>query len=143
MGRKGGPKHKGQQSPTTVAKIEAREALRKKIEADMEPLYEAWKDSALGHFIQVKLATGEMKVYKKPPNAVAIKDMFERAFGKPDQKVEAAVTVESQADMAVATVLEALNKAIESHEQHDGKDSDVAADGAEPAGQGNAPAGNA
>jgi hypothetical protein len=137
LGKKGGQKNKGRVSPTTAAKIDARAKLRELIEADMIELHAAWKDSALGHFVQVKLPTGMTKVYKKSPNAIAIKDMFERAFGKPDQKVEAAVTVESQADMAIAAVLATLNQAIETHEQDDGQDSDVADDGAEPPGEGN------
>lgn len=84
MGRKGGRK-KGCKSPNTVAKIEAREELRKLIEKDMRELYVAWKDSALGHFVQVKTETGEIQVYKKSPNAIAIRDMFVQAFGNPNQ----------------------------------------------------------
>lgn len=88
IGAKGGAKSKGRVSPQTAAKQAAREVLRKKIEADIEPLYEAWKDSAVGHHVQVKLPNGTMRVYKRSPNAMAIKDMFERAFGKPTQPVE-------------------------------------------------------
>lgn len=88
MGKKGGPKNKGKLKPSTVAKIEAREALRKMIEADTEELYAAWKDTALGHFIQVKTAQGDVKVYKKSPNGQAINDMFNRAFGKAKQEVD-------------------------------------------------------
>ena len=88
MGKKGGPKNKGRVSPITIAKIEAREALRKMIEADTQELYAAWKDTALGHFIQVKTAQGDVKVYKKSPNGQAIKEMFDRAFGKAKQEVD-------------------------------------------------------
>ena len=96
MGKKGGPKNKGRLGPQTVAKIEAREALRQLIEADMIELHAAWKDSALGHYVQVKTPSGMMKVYKESPNAIAIRDMFERAFGKPDQKIEGKLILESQ-----------------------------------------------
>jgi len=83
MGKKGGAVRGEQRKQETVAKIEAREALRKKIEADMDALYSAWRDAAIGHFITVD----GVSVYKKSPNAVAIKDMFERAFGKPTQPI--------------------------------------------------------
>lgn len=88
MGKKGGPMNKGRVNPNTVAKLEAREALRKMIEADTQELYAAWKDTALGHFIQVKTAQGDVKVYKKSPNGQAIKEMFDRAFGKAKQEVD-------------------------------------------------------
>lgn len=87
LGAKGGAKNKGRVSPTTKAKQLAREALREHIENDMEELYTAWKDVAVGHFIQVKTAAGTTKVYKRSPNGNAIRDMFERAFGKPTQPV--------------------------------------------------------
>lgn len=123
MGKKGGPKHRGQQSATTVARLTAREELRKLIEKDQAALYSAWRESALGHFVQVKLPGGTTNVYKKSPNAIAIKDMFERAYGKPDQKVEANVTVESQADLVMAAVIEDLEKIIEKqHANDDGGD---------------------
>lgn len=88
MGKKGGGHNKGQHSQNTIEKIEAREALRKMIEADTQELYAAWKDTALGHFIQVKTAQGDVKVYKKSPNGQAIKEMFDRAFGKAKQEVD-------------------------------------------------------
>lgn len=132
LGRKGGLKNKGRQSQSTVAKIEAREVLRKLIEAETVPLFEAWKDSALGHFIQVTSAAGLVKVYKEAPNGVAIRDMFERAFGKPEQKSTVDMTVTSTADNQLDSVLAEMEAAIliEDHENDDAtEDSDVAADG--------------
>lgn len=83
MGKKGGGNNKGKPSPRTKAKLIEQDELRKMIVADLVELYVAWKDSGVGHFVQVPTETGEIKVYKKSPNAQAIKDMFERAFGKP------------------------------------------------------------
>ncbi len=109
LGRKGGMKGKGRISPTTQAKVDAREELRKLIEADMRELHSAWKDAALGHFMQVKMPTGEMKVYKKAPNAVAIKDMFERAFGKPEQPITGDVTMKMELSTRAQSILNEIN----------------------------------
>lgn len=86
--KKAGEAKKGYKAPHTLAAQETKAKLVELIHADMVELYAAWKDSALGHYLEVKTPQGVVKVYKKAPNAMAIKDMFERAFGKPTQPIE-------------------------------------------------------
>lgn len=122
MGKKGGVKNKGKVSPNTVAKIEARQVLREKIEKDLEPLYDAWRDCALGHFVEVKTATGVVKVYKESPDSHAIRDMFERAFGKPVQPIEGKIdeTIDlSEHAAKILAKLEAINENESGQEDDD------------------------
>ena len=132
MGKIGGGHNKGKPSPSTLAKVAAQDALRAAIEADMQELYDAWKATAIGHFVRVKTATGETKVYKRSPNASAIKDMFERAFGRPKQPIEGSITVMDLSESAQA-ILDELNNAITDEETGEDETSEDASDMVRPA----------
>lgn len=130
MGRKGGGHNKGKIEASTIAKLTARDELRKGIEAMFPELLIAWKDSALGHYIQVKTAEGETKVYKKAPNPVAIKDMVERVLGKPVQPVEAEIMIVPQLTGRAQSVLDELNNIINADQSgHDDSGVDAEGDG--------------
>lgn len=90
-----------------LEKQKARQHLIRKIEEHTEQLFEAWRDAALGHFVEVETPDGKVNVYKKSPDAKAIKDMFDRAFGKPDQKVLIDLEAEQRIDTALDQIASA------------------------------------
>jgi hypothetical protein len=71
-------------TPTLVAQ-EFRRHLAAKIKADMQSWIEPIEDLAKGHFVQVKTKEGELKVYRKSPDARAWEKVMDRAFGKAPQ----------------------------------------------------------
>lgn len=73
---------------------EMRKQIVERVQKELPALMDAWLDSAKGHFMQVKTPTGEIKVYKKAPNTMALKDLAERALGKPEQPVTGDVSGE-------------------------------------------------
>ena len=74
-------------TPTLVKQL-FRKALAERINSDMESWVAPMEDLAKGHFIEVKTADGEIKVYKKSPEAKAWQAVMDRAFGKPEQGVD-------------------------------------------------------
>ena len=107
MGKKGGSVRGEQMRVQKLEKQKARQHLIRKIEEHTEQLFEAWRDAALGHFVEVETPDGKVNVYKKSPDAKAIKDMFDRAFGKPDQKVLIDLEAEQRIDTALDQIASA------------------------------------
>jgi|TARA_R100001530_G_scaffold119297_1_gene86462 hypothetical protein len=91
-GKKGGrPK-----STATLRAQMMREALSKEVEKDKEAYFEAWKDLALGHFLQVTDKDGNVtKVYKKAPDGKALKDILDQTMGKAPQQLDVTTDGES------------------------------------------------
>lgn len=88
-GRLGGFAKRGKKMHHTLDAEQAKAALIKKIHEDQNELYAAWHAAAVGHFQAVEIDGKIVQVYKTKPNAAAIKDIFERGFGKPKQEIEA------------------------------------------------------
>ena len=90
MGKNGGvrPGAGRPRAPHTIETEATKKAIVERVNAEAKELMDAWLDVAKGHFVYVKTASGETKVYKRPPNSTAIKDIIERAHGKPKQDVD-------------------------------------------------------
>lgn len=93
--RKAGLAKKGHKASHTIEAAKTKEFLIAKIKEDFEEFYQAAKDSALGHLQVVTTPSGRKRVYKTAPNAVMLKDFFDRAFGKPTQPIEGSLTVKN------------------------------------------------
>lgn len=84
-GKKGG-RPKGYAS---IAAENFRAALCKEIEKEAAEYVKAWKALALGHWVEVKDENGNpVSIYKKSPDNSALRDLTNRAFGKPEQPIE-------------------------------------------------------
>jgi hypothetical protein len=116
MGRKGGLVTGGAKKNDSLERRTAREHLIQKIKDHTDELFEAWKDCALGHYIEVQTPDGKTQVYKKSPDAKAIKDMFDRAFGKADQKLLIDFDQDKKITDALDMIAEATIIDIDPHE---------------------------
>lgn len=84
-GRKGGR----QPSKKTLIAQQMRQRLAERAFEKADAIFTAWEDTALGHYREVKNPlTGTVRVYFKPPNPFALKDMMEQVWGKPKQPIE-------------------------------------------------------
>lgn len=110
--RAGAGKPKGHKSAATLSKIEAREALRRQVTAELEPLIKAQISNAkglsylvarnekTGKFERVTSAMLEaegtdherIEVWEKDPSVQAFTDLLNRALDKPTDIVEMNVT---------------------------------------------------
>lgn len=114
LGAKGGRNKKGHKAAHTLEAEAARAALIAGIHELMPQILAAWADKALGHYEEREIipGSGVVKIYKKAPDANAIRDMLDRAMGKPVQPISA--KVEDGVDLTEenAKALEELNKAL-------------------------------
>lgn len=68
----------------TLAAEKARQVITETVVERLAPLLEAAFDLAMGHNYEKTMPDGETTVvYTKSPNGEAIRDLFDRAFGKP------------------------------------------------------------
>jgi hypothetical protein len=74
-------------TPTLVKQL-FKKALAERINEDLESWVTPIEDLAKGHFVEVRTAEGEVKVYKKSPDAKAWQVVMDRVFGKPEQSVD-------------------------------------------------------
>jgi hypothetical protein len=86
--RPGAGRPKGTISETERIRRELRQKLAEHVEKIFPKLVEASEALMLGHYVEVKMADGTKRVYKKPPNGMVIRDFLEQAMGKPTQAVE-------------------------------------------------------
>ena len=91
--RKGAGKPKGVKASHTIEASVARAKLIQDIHNDMDVFYAAWKDRALGHYEEREIIPGSgiVRVYKKAPDGNAIRDIMDRAMGRPVQPVDAKI----------------------------------------------------
>ncbi len=68
------------------------EAMRKKmiemVNEKLEPLINAYLDSALGLHIEVKEKDGKKRRYQKAPDITALKSLIDQAMGRAKESVE-------------------------------------------------------
>jgi len=86
-----GGKRKGSGRKQTSATLRAqmlREELGKEVEKEKDRYFAAWKDLALGHFLEVKQKDGTTRVYKKAPDGKALKDILDQTIGKAPQQLD-------------------------------------------------------
>lgn len=122
----------GRKKASHTITSEARRAwLIERIHQDMPALYDAWLQTALGHVVQ-KEVQGVERIYDVPPNPMALRDMFERAMGKPVQPVEGKIDTSVDLTARAQSILAKLNAINEEPDRQD--DSDVDGDGGEGGG---------
>ncbi len=110
--RAGAGKPKGRKASHTLEASQARVRLVERIHEDMDELYEAWLSVALGEWKEGVVDGKPQRIYTRPPNASAIRDMLYRAMGRPVQPVEAEVVAPfdiSQHTRKLLDQLKALN----------------------------------
>ena len=73
---------------TKIAQL-MRQQLAERAFEKADAIFTAWEDMALGHYREVKNPlTGTVRVYFKPGDPSALKDMMEQVWGKPKQPIE-------------------------------------------------------
>ena len=84
--------------------------------AKADAIFDAWEDTALGHYREVtNPLTGTVRVYFKPPNPLAIKDMMEQVWGKPKQPIELSIEEVPEYDYEA---LNRMGKYVEPNDPH-------------------------
>lgn len=122
--RPGAGKPKGHKSKNTLAAEQARARLIQNIHDHMDEVFEAWLTSALGFKIEKTDKNGTAKIYLVPPNPNAIRDMLDRAMGKPVQPVEGSIDTSVDLSARAKALLDKLNALDEDEDGQD--DSEVA-----------------
>ena len=84
---------------STLLAQQMREDFVKRAHEKSQELFDALQASALGHFIQVKTASGEVKVYKTKPDVAALKEINDRVHGKAHQSIELSEAPDIQIDL--------------------------------------------
>lgn len=88
-----------------------RDLLAKRIAEDMDSWIDPIEDLAKGHFLEVVGKDGEVKVYKKAPDARAWNIVMDRAYGKPEKKVD--ITSKGESISPFSEKAQALRKKYE------------------------------
>ena len=78
---------KGSKTVRSLSMEAARNKIVNFVNESLEPLLEAQRDSALGHW-KAELKDGKEKIYLVSPNFQAIEGMLSRAYGKPKESIE-------------------------------------------------------
>lgn len=100
VSRKNGKKGGRPPSRKTLIAQMLRERMARRAYEKADRIFTAWEDVALGHYREVKNPiTGTVRVYFKPPNGLAIKDMMEQVWGKPKQPIEISDEPEPEYDV--------------------------------------------
>lgn len=126
-GKKGGRK-KGSAGTHTLAAAEARARLIQNIHDNMDELFEIWMTTCRGYYQEKTIFGKQTIVYKVPPNPNAIRDIMDRAMGRPTQPIEA--KVETQVDLS-KRAREVLGQLKPLHDESGSAHSDVDDDGGE------------
>ena len=82
-GKKGG-RPVGSKAPHTIASEHARKYIVDRVTAELEPILTGQIELAKGLFVE----DSEGKVYKKPPDIAAAKNLLDQAYGKAKETVE-------------------------------------------------------
>ncbi len=107
--RSGAGKPKGRKASHTLEASQARARLIERIHEDMDELYEAWLSIALGEWKEGVVDGKPQRIYTRPPNASAIRDMLDRAMGRPVQPVESPIVPTVDISKHTQTLLAQLN----------------------------------
>ncbi len=88
FGTQGGFKKRGRLATHTLKAQEVRRRMVERFYDEADEWYDALRAAGLGHYVEVITPSGKRVVYKKSPNVLAIKEMYERAYGKVPQTIE-------------------------------------------------------
>lgn len=103
ISRQGGLAKKGYRAKHTLEAQEARKLLVERIICEQDALLTAWLDVAKGYWVESKDVDGNsVRLYKRAPNAAAIRDILDRVFGKHQETSRAASTENCE---PVATII--------------------------------------
>ncbi len=77
-------------APHTVKAEKAREWIVKQIAKNLEPIFAAKLDLALGHYYEGTApgTSGKMKIYKTSPDGSALRYLIDQGIGRPKESVE-------------------------------------------------------
>ena len=107
--RPGAGKPKGHKAKNTLAAEAARARLIERIHANMDKVFDAWLSTALGFQLEKAGPDGTTKTYAVPPNPNAIRDMLDRAMGKPVQPVDGKMETTVNLSKHAKSILDKLN----------------------------------
>lgn len=118
-GRNGGSAKKGHRAAHTLQAQEIRKNLIARFMDEADLWYEAMRELALGHFVEVIDPSGRLKrVYRKSPELAAIQEMFNRTFGRVPLPIEVA---DPTAEPALSDLAEILLKPyVDGHDKQIG-----------------------
>ena len=128
-GKKGG-RPKGSKSQNTLAKEAAREHVRQRITAELDPIIDAalqrakglsylvTRDAKTGKFVRVTRATlastqTAIEVWEKEPDMAAIRELLDRALDKSKEQSEVDVHMQTDWNKFIEQVNEARRKLAE------------------------------
>lgn len=86
--RPGAGRKKGSKASHTLVAAQMRERLIERVRDHIDPLINAYLDTALGIWVEQKVNGTAVKVYRKPPDLFALKNLLDQAIGRAKESLE-------------------------------------------------------
>ena len=86
--REGAGRPKGAKASHTIKSEAMRKKMIEMVNEKLEPLINAYLDSALGLHVEVKGSDGKKRRYQKAPDIAALKSLIDQALGRAKESVE-------------------------------------------------------
>ena len=102
MGRKGGLKPNKKPRKEVLQRMAARQKLVARFEQEADKIFDGLMELAVGHWSVMDTVMGEQRVFRKSPEVAAIKELFDRMWGKAQQNVQIDGQIEHIANLEQA-----------------------------------------